>query len=425
MPTPVASAPELSVIRQPRWQMTAFLAAAAALNFADRATMSAVLSAVRVDLALSDVALGMLGSFFLWSYALGSPVAGLLADRWSRARLVVVSLFAWSAVTVLTGIATNFTTLLSLRLALGFAECLFFPAAFALIAQHHAPVTRAKAMSVMTIGINCGMVLGGSAAGFLAQHYGWRAGFFAFGSVGILLALTAKPFLPGSATFAVAPQAPQRAGFIETLRTLARVPTYWAMVCESMLSGMGMWIFFSWLPLYLRETYNMSLAAAGFSGTFMLQISVMTGIAIGGWISDRVAMRGPHRRVLAYGTCYLLAAPFLLVFLGHPDFSVVAAGIAAFSFLRGVGQANDHPTLCEIVPPNMRSTGIGLMNACATASGGCGVFLAGFLKRDVGLGGVFAGISGSFLVAGAIMLFTYFRYSARDFERGRAAETAV
>lgn len=397
--------------------MVWFLAAAAALNFADRATMSAVLSAVRVDLALSDVALGMLGSFFLWSYALASPFAGVMADRWSRSKMVVVSLFAWSAVTVLTGLSTNFTMLLSLRMALGFAECMFFPAAFALIAQYHAPATRAKAMSVMTVGINCGMVVGGSVAGYLGQHYGWRTGFFAFGLVGIGLALAARPFLPGPAAKVVDPDAPARAGFGETVRTLIRIPTYWAMVCESMMSGMGMWIFFSWLPLYLRETYKMSLAAAGFSGTFMLQISVMTGIAVGGWISDRVAARQPHRRVLAYGAAYLAASPFLLVFLGQPDFGVVAAGIAAFSFLRGVGQANDHPTLCEVVPPNMRSTGIGLMNACATASGGCGVLLAGFLKAHVGLGGVFAGISGAFFIAGVIMLFTYRRWSRDDFVR--------
>lgn len=405
--------------------MTAFLAVAASLNFADRAAMSAVLSSLRVDLALSDFALGMLGSFFLWSYALGSPWAGVMADRWPRGRMVVISLVGWSLATVLTGLATNFPTLLALRVGLGLSECLFFPAAFALIAQYHLPNSRAKAMSVMTIGINCGMVLGGSAAGFLAQHYGWRSGFLLFGFLGIALALAGKPFLPASSRASGSTVTPQRAGFGETLRTLVRIPTYWAMVGESMMSGMGMWIFFSWLPLYLRETYNMTLAAAGFSGTFMLQISVMTGIGVGGWFSDRIAARMPHRRVLAYGACYVLAAPFLLVFLGKPSFSVVAAGIAAFSFLRGVGQSNDHPTLCEIVPPNMRSTGIGLMNACATASGGCGVLLAGFLKQGVGLGGVFAGISGAFLFAGLLMLFTYRRWSQRDFERGRAAETAA
>ncbi|HEY0966532.1 MAG TPA: MFS transporter [Opitutaceae bacterium] len=420
---PDGSAPE-PFHQRLRWRMTAFLAVAAALNFADRAAMSAVLSAVRVDLALSDVALGMLGSFFLWSYALGSPFAGSLADRWSRSRLVVVSLLAWSVVTALTGLAGNFSQLLALRIGLGLAECLFFPAAFALIAQHHGIATRARAMSLMTIGINSGMILGGTAAGFLAQHFGWRSGFLVLGITGIVLALCARPFLPAT-TPAVQAVSRPRPSLLAALPILVRIPTYWSMVCESMLSGMGMWIFFSWLPLYLRETYGMSLAAAGFSGTFMLQISVMLGIAVGGWVSDRAAARAPHRRVLLYGSAYLIAAPFLLLFLGSPTFGVVAAGIAAFSFLRGMGQANDHPTLCEVVPPELRSTGIGLMNACATASGGCGVLLAGFLKREVGLGGVFAGISGAFMLAGMIMLFTYVRFSQRDFERARASETGA
>jgi MFS transporter, Spinster family, sphingosine-1-phosphate transporter len=404
--------------------MTAFLAVAAALNFADRAAMSAVLSAVRVDLSLSDVALGMLGSFFLWSYALGSPFAGSLADRWSRTRLVVVSLLAWSAVTALMGLAGNFSQLLALRIGLGLAECLFFPAAFALIAQHHGVASRARAMSLMTIGINAGMILGGTVAGFLAQHHSWRSGFIVLGLSGIVLALCARPFLPDAKSAATEITRP-RPSLLAALPILLRIPTYWAMICESMLSGMGMWIFFSWLPLYLRETYGMSLAAAGFSGTFMLQVSVMLGIAVGGWASDRAAARAPHRRVLLYGTAYLLAAPFLLLFLGTPTFGVVAAGIAAFSFLRGLGQSNDHPTLCEVVPPELRSTGIGLMNACATASGGCGVLLAGYLKREVGLGGVFAGISGAFLIAGMIMLFTYVRFAKRDFERAQVHASGV
>jgi sugar phosphate permease len=93
-----------------RWRLTLFLMVAAAFNFADRAAMSSVLSAVRVELSISDVALGMLSSLFLWSYALGSVFAGSLADRWSRGRLVRLSLLAWSLVTLLTGLAQDFPT---------------------------------------------------------------------------------------------------------------------------------------------------------------------------------------------------------------------------------------------------------------------------------------------------------------------------
>jgi predicted MFS family arabinose efflux permease len=412
-----------SWFQQTRWRVALFLAAAAAMNYADRAAMSAVLPAIRADLGLADVSLGLLGSVFLWSYAIGSPIAGSLADRFSRTRLVVGSLVAWSAVTALMGLATGLPMLLALRFALGIAECLFLPAAIALIAEYHGPETRARALSLISIGVNTGMVLGGSFAGYMAQHHGWRSGFWALGLGGIALALLAKPIVPRSPPRA--PDAGRHASPLAAIKYLSRVPSYYVLLTESMLSGLGLWIFFSWLPLYFKDTYNMTLAAAGFAGTFMLQISVVLGIFVGGHLSDRLAAGAPHRRMLLYSIFYLACAPFLLLFLGAPSFPVIAAGIAAFSFVRGIGQANDNPTQCEIVPPQFRSTGVGFMNAVATGTGGIGVLLAGTLKREVGLAGIFAGISGVFVLASAALFIGYRFFIRRDIARAAAMAAAV
>jgi predicted MFS family arabinose efflux permease len=420
-----------------RWRVAAFLALASALNYADRAALSAVLAPVRAEFAVSDVSLGLLGSLFLWSYALGSPLAGSLADRHSRTKFVVWSILAWSAVTALMGAAKGFNTLLVLRFCLGVAECLFLPSAIALIAEYHGPATRARAMSFISIGVNTGLVLGGTFAGFLAEHFGWRTGFWVLGLAGIALALLAKPLLPPSPAKAADLRSVDRTAdplsaeglvirgsFGEAIRYLARTPSYFALLIESMLSGMGLWIFFSWLPLYFRDTYKMSLAGAGFAGTFMLQISVILGIITGGWLSDRVSGHAPHRRMMLYGLFYLVAAPFLLLFLGRPEFTIVAAGISAFSFLRGLGQANDNATQCEIVPPQFRSTGVGIMNAVSTAAGGCGVLMAGYLKRGIGLDAVFAGISVGFIIAGVVLLFFYHFFMRADIARAQASAAA-
>lgn len=409
----------LALAWEPRWRLATFLGLAAALNYADRAAMSAVLPAVRTEFGASDVALGLLGSVFLWSYALGSPLAGSLADRFSRRGMVIGSLAAWSAVTALVGLATGFPLLLALRFALGLTECLFLPAAVALIADHHGPGTRARAMSFLTIGINGGMILGGSFTGFMADHHGWRSGFWVLGLGGIALALLGKPAI--AATPAPSAEIARPGSFFAAIKYLARTPSYLVLLTESMLSGFGMWMFFGWLPLYFKDTYGMSLAGAGFAGTFMLQVSVMLGILGGSWISDKVAADAPHRRMLLYGTCYLLGAPFLLLFLGRPEFSIIAFGIAAFSFLRGLGQANDNPTQCEVVPPRFRATGVGLMNAVATAAGGCGVLVAGYLKQAVGLGTIFAGIAGIFLTAGLVLLLGYRFFIRADIARAQAA----
>lgn len=406
-----------------RWRVVAFLACSAALNYADRSALSSVLPALRTEFALTDVQLGLLGSLFLWGYALGSPLAGVLADGWSRRALVVWSLALWSGVTALMGAANGFLALVLLRLGLGLAECLYLPAATALLADHHGPETRGRAMSIHSLGLNFGVVIGGACAGYLAEHFGWRAGFWVLGLVGIALALAAKYFVAdGPAAIASAAAAAPRVSLAEAARYLLGVPTYHVLLAKAMLAGVGIWIFFNWLPLYFREAFDLSLGAAGFAGTFMLQISTMLGIAFGGWLSDRAAQRGTQRRMLVQGLSYLVAAPFLLLFLSRPGFAVVTLAVSLFSFFRGVGQANENPTLCEVIPVRYRSTAIGLMNTCATAAGGIGVLLAGVLKSTFGLNAIFAGISLLFVIAGAALVYAYRHWITRDIERANSTE---
>jgi MFS family permease len=147
-----------------RWRATLFLASGTALNFGDRYAFSVVLSPIQTDLKLSNVALGVLSSLFLWSHSLGSPVAGILADLYPRGRLAAFSLFFWSFFILITGFSTGFRQLSFFRLGLGLSESLFLPAAFALVADYHATATRAKAMSRLSLGAQFGVVL----ASFLA-----------------------------------------------------------------------------------------------------------------------------------------------------------------------------------------------------------------------------------------------------------------
>jgi len=58
-----------------KWYLVALLTCNAALNYGDRTATSAVFPLFRAELHMSDVALAAIGSFFLWSYAIGSPLA--------------------------------------------------------------------------------------------------------------------------------------------------------------------------------------------------------------------------------------------------------------------------------------------------------------------------------------------------------------
>jgi MFS family permease len=388
-----------------KWKVLAFLVAAGALNYADRTAITSVFPLLRRDLAISDVGLAAIGSLFLWSYAFMSPFAGVIADRISRGRLIAISLAAWSLVTAATGLVTDSSQLFVLRVLLGLSECLYLPAAIGLLADYHGPDTRATALGIHSGGLTMGMVAGGTAAGFLADRFGWRPGFFLLGAIGLVLAAVAAVWLRD------APASERKAMSIEPLRTtisaLLHTPSYGIILAEAGLVALSMWVFANWLPLYFRETYGLTLAAAGFSGTFALTAGATLGVLVGGYISDRVSRGDAHRRLLMLSLCYAISAPILLVFLARPSVSMLGAAILMHAFVRALGSANELPLICELLPSQRRGTAFGFMNALNTFIGGSGVFLSGLLMGRLGFAQIFVTLAGVVLIASLVALAGY------------------
>jgi predicted MFS family arabinose efflux permease len=390
-----------------KWQIVMVLFFVAGLNYADRSAISAVIPLVRSDLGLSDIAIASIGSVFLWAYALGSPAAGFFADRLSRSNMIFWSLMGWSAATVATAFVNNLNVMLATRVFLGIAECAYLPAAVALVADHHDSSTRGTAMALHLVGLNAGLIGGGAVCGYLGEHFGWRSAFLALGFGGILLAPVVRLVLRDGERAAAAPVCEASVAG-RNLLTLFRNTTADAILIEAMLISTGTWMFFNWLPLYFKETYDMSLAAAGFTGTFMIQIAAVFGSMFGGVISDRFSRGAGARRVLLLSLCYFCAAPFLTAFVTRPALGVISAAIFFYSLFRSIGSANEHPILCDILPRNLRSTAVGCMNTMNCLSGGVGVMAAGLLKKDWGLAGAFGGVSLLVFVAAMVVLAAYF-----------------
>jgi MFS family permease len=78
------------------WTLVALLWLVALLNYVDRQVIFSVFPLLSTDLGLSNIQLGFLSTVFLWTYGLLSPVAGYVADRFGRARLITIGLLVWS-----------------------------------------------------------------------------------------------------------------------------------------------------------------------------------------------------------------------------------------------------------------------------------------------------------------------------------------
>src|SRR5512140_2923512 len=86
---PGATAPGTIVSPRPRrnhykWAVVGMLWFVCFFNYADRQSIFSVFPKLKEEFGFSAVQLGLIGSAFMWVYAAGAPLAGLIADRVRR-----------------------------------------------------------------------------------------------------------------------------------------------------------------------------------------------------------------------------------------------------------------------------------------------------------------------------------------------------
>ncbi|MBI5282692.1 MAG: MFS transporter [Candidatus Solibacter usitatus] len=383
------------------WAVVALLWVVATLNYLDRQVIFSLFPPLKAEFGVSDLQLGLLGTAFLWVYGLLSPFSGYLADRYDRVKVVIFSLFVWSAVTWLTGQAHDFNQLLTARGLMGISEAAYLPAALALIADYHSPATRSRATGIHQSGLYAGIALGGVVGGWVGEHYGWRAVFGLLGFIGIaygavlLFALKPPP---------ARESAPKLQGsFVSALSELLSTRGFLPIFTANLMGAMAYFMIYGWLPLFLYEKFGMSLTGAGFSATFYIQIASAAGILAGGWLADRWTRSNPRGRVLTQWIGFTAAAPALFLVATTPSMALLIAGMLIFGLGRGFFDCNLMPVLCQVARPQLRATGYGVLNLGSTLVGGAMTAAAGALKATLGLGTCLQ-ISAVLLFCAALML---------------------
>lgn len=168
------------------WVVVGLLWGVALLNYMDRQMLSTMRDAMAVDITelQSAANFGRLMGVFLWIYGCMSPIAGMVGDRMNRKWLIVGSLFVWSAVTYLMGIADTYNEVFFLRALMGISEALYIPAGLSLIADYHSDKSRSLAIGIHMTGLYTGQAIGGFGA-TVAAAFSWHTTFHWFGIAGI------------------------------------------------------------------------------------------------------------------------------------------------------------------------------------------------------------------------------------------------
>jgi MFS family permease len=395
--------------------LLAFMWGAYFLNYCDRQAVFAMFPVLKTDLQMTDQQLGLTGSIFLWVYGIGCPVAGQIADRYSKRWLVVFSLAIWSLVTVATGFATSAIILLALRALMGISESLYMPAAISLTSNAHAPEQRSRAVATLTTAQIAGVVGGAWFGGWMANHGMWREAFFLLGGVGLLYALPYCMFLRNLND--ESPLVTQANGRGLAVFELLQVPTFLVLCVIFPAFVFGLWMLYSWLPNFLFEKFELSLSDAAFTATVYLQSATLVGLLSGGVLADRFFLITKAARLWLMTASLILCAP-CMHWIGHSDTQVATCiSAAAFGLFSGFFMGNIFPAAFEVVPADTRASAVGLLNFFGALVSGFAPLVGGTWKKTVGIERLLSYTSLLYLLAAVVLILGIRTLFRRDYMR--------
>ncbi|HLH16689.1 MAG TPA: MFS transporter [Bryobacteraceae bacterium] len=298
----------------------AVLIAVNILNFYDRHVIGALTEPIRKDFHLTDGQIGLLGSAFIWLYALVGLALGRLADRGSRRQLLAGGMAVWSALTATAALAASFTMLLVSRLGFAVGEAVVAPAATSWIGDLFPADRRARPLAFFMLGVPVGGALSYFFSGPAAQAWGWRTAMVLAAAPALLLIpilLTLTEPLRGAA------EAHPEHASPGSMLSILRIPTMWWIILSGALLNFNMYAIGTFLPAFLSRIHGLSLARSGIATGVVFAIGGISGGLAAARLGDRIVHRRENGRMLAAASIAAIGAP--VAWLGVSAGSIGAA----------------------------------------------------------------------------------------------------
>ena len=395
--------------------LIAFMWGAYFLNYCDRQAVFAMFKPLKSDLGMSEQQLGLTGAVFLWVYGLGCPLAGQLADRYSKRLMVVLSLAIWSLTTLATGLAGSAMALLGLRAVMGISESLFMPAAIALTANAAPVEKRSRAVSLLTTAQIAGTVTGAWFGGWMAELGQWRWAFFVLGGFGLAYSIPYFLFLKNIEENTQADSGKGDSGL--AIRALVSVPTFCILCFAFPVFVFGLWMLYSWMPSFLAEKFNLGPAEAAFNATIYMQVATLAGLFLGGILADRLFSMTKAARLWLLVVSLAGCAPCLHGIATSQSLWAMRLSLAGFGLFGGFLMGNIFPASFEVVSADKRASAVGILNFFGSMLSGFAPLVVGTWKKTIGMERMLSATAIIYLTASAVLVFTIFRLFPRDWER--------
>jgi EmrB/QacA subfamily drug resistance transporter len=180
-----------------RWTLAATILGSS-MTFIDATVVNVALPALQADLhaTITDVQ-WVIEAYALFLGAL-ILVGGSMGDQFGRKRVFVFGVIAFTAASILCGIATSPATLIVGRALQGIGAAFLVPGSLSIISATFADADRGRAIGTWSAFSAITTAIGPVSGGWLVEHVSWRAVFFLNVPIAVIVLVLSLQFMKES-----------------------------------------------------------------------------------------------------------------------------------------------------------------------------------------------------------------------------------
>ena len=352
-----------------RWRNVVTLAFAGIVDAGEDQAMSAMFPAIRASLNMTTANLGTITSLGKVMEMIFGPIWGVLADRYSRKRILIIGTGIWGLWTLLIGFSASYEMLLALRVVAAIGLVALGAPMNSMLTDLFPQKERGKVFGIMRMISTLAVIISVLFFGRMAEipETGWRIGFITFGALSMLSGLFFAIFLTepprGGAEAAihdVAEKSEKKFTFSwKSVASIFRVPTNLLLIIEKIFGVPVQITILTFAVTWLVDERGFRPGQA---------TTVLTGIIIGAALSTLIGgLLGDwaERKNPRFGRLFVLqGSRAMMALLGYFFFQQVSGGMMNFFvvallfglFMDMAFPAAIAPMIAAVNVPEQRST---------------------------------------------------------------------
>ncbi|GAB7141293.1 MFS transporter [Deferribacterales bacterium RsTz2092] len=290
-----------------RWGVLALIFVSSLFAYLDRINFSVCAQQLMELFNITKLQFGYIGSCFFAAYALMQIPGGMLSDKFGIRSVGAFSLIFFSVATFLTPFAWSFVALIALRMFVGAGEGPLYPNVGATFSKWFNSTEKGITSAMLLVGTFLGPAIGAVITVFVSTNFGWRWSFYSYGILGVLIGLAwffyvrNRPnehptindaeieYITGKSRAAL--EATKPAPIKTPWKNMLSVPRFWAFGLCYFATNYTMYLFLTWIPVYLSEARGGSFKLSGLYASLPWLCMCVSVFLAGKW-SDASVRKG-------------------------------------------------------------------------------------------------------------------------------------